>query len=687
MKKLFTILFVIFITTFVTAGNYKVLVFLPNNYGANFFLDISNFEKYGWEVTIAGNTLNVAPCPMYAQPLGCPYIEVDTLINDIQTVTSWDCVAVMSATLWLNYPNGNPCGDLIANTHALNLIQEAKNANMLVIGFCTGVRVLAAAQILNGAPVTGNPYYKNEYIAAGAIWQGEKRPPVIHNNIVTSTAGDFYNIHNCAAIFRAEALMAHSKNNRVGEESVKEKTQNQRGNSKLASEGAWAAVSDNAGGCVTAGFSYNNSNEADMFLAHYNSIAELLVSKQISIEGWQFATSIAALENSGYIISGFGEDSEGSFDGILVKVDNDLNVDWIKHLGGDEYDVITNIAVTNSGEIIFVGYTESDSFGEDDIWVGLTNNLGEIIWEQRIGTAHSEMAFGLATTADGNFVVAGNRGSFANGAGNRDATLIKMNFEGEILWQKYYKSLISDGQPEDDSEWAVEVTEAPDGSFYIVGHNDIVYNELKNGMLIKTNENGSETWRKSIGEGTFYDGLESVIATENDIFIGGFTTSTTTGEKGYFIRCNTAGEIVERKIITDDKTIAFHEIISSENSIIGLGTEILDDKSSCIAIHKLFETTSSNTTIHDIDFEVNIFPNPVINNFSIALNNVFETDIEINIYNTNGQLIFTKNILDSKTGQIELNRNELGIDNNNRGLYFMEIKSKDRKTVQKVVFL
>lgn len=51
------------------AQTVRLLLLMPDKYGANYFLDRDDFENFGWEVTTAGVNATVTPCPDYAGPL------------------------------------------------------------------------------------------------------------------------------------------------------------------------------------------------------------------------------------------------------------------------------------------------------------------------------------------------------------------------------------------------------------------------------------------------------------------------------------------------------------------------------------------------------------------------------------------------------------------------------------------
>ena len=177
----------------------EALLLLGHNYGANYNLVRDKLDEFGWHSTVAGLTAVVQPCPSYGGPLGCPSITVDVLFTDITDFSPYNCLIIMSSSHFA----GNPWTDILGNQEALDLVAQAWNDGLVVAAWCTGVRVLAAADIIDGVQVTGHPSYQAEYEAAGAIYLGPQIPPVADSNIVTCTRGQYYNIQNCEAVAAA----------------------------------------------------------------------------------------------------------------------------------------------------------------------------------------------------------------------------------------------------------------------------------------------------------------------------------------------------------------------------------------------------------------------------------------------------------------------------------------------------
>jgi len=683
-----TLLAIAFTNLPVRGDHFRILVFLPDKYGANYFLDKANFENYGWKITIAGTNQNIYPCPVYAAGLGCPVVHPDTLIQEIGSVTGWDALAVMSGSHYA----GNPCGNFLSNPHALELIHHAADSGLVVGGYCTGVRVLAAADVISGKLVTGNQNYQSEYVAAGAIWAGKNKPPQIQNNIVTCSAGDFFNIQNCAAILRAAAELNDQpegvSSRKVITGKMKSELQWTTASGSLEPDGSKTVEITASGESVIAGYTYSGTNKSDILLMKINANGGVLISKQLEEPSWQFAQDMVSDGAGGFMVTGYGEAPGGSFDVILLSLDSNLDVRWQKYYGGIGFDLANNICRFSDGSFVVSGYTESFGAGQDDFYLIRVNGLGDTLWTKAIGTANSEMGYEVIETGDHQIAMTGNSGSFpAVGPGNRNARLLKLTMDGDIVWQKSY-----DTPPgiEKSQEWGVALVQNADGSFVIAGHHDITYAELKNGLLLKCDELGTEIWRKSIGEGTFYDGLESIVERDGKLFICGMTSSPNHGNDGYFVSTLPDGTVIEKNILGDVHPQFLHKVKKSgSNNLIMTGqTWSIDSSYNAWIINYQADTISSVIDFKNIDSPCNIkvYPNPFHEKITLEMESPFTGDCKITLLNSRGESFGT--VLAQHNGYIINNIDFTDLFPNLMvpGLYIIELKNNNCIVRKKLVF-
>lgn len=163
-------------------GEIRILMLFGDHVGGYHYFTSDRWEQCGWRLTSAGLQPTLNPCP-----LGVPF-HVDTLITEITDLSGYDCVAIMQSSAY----NGTSHDDLLASPEALALVEQAVTDSLLLVATCGGVRVLAAADVIDGVTVTGYAAYSQEYIDAGAIWVGDGVPPILDGRILTSSAGRYY---------------------------------------------------------------------------------------------------------------------------------------------------------------------------------------------------------------------------------------------------------------------------------------------------------------------------------------------------------------------------------------------------------------------------------------------------------------------------------------------------------------
>ena len=164
----------------------EILLILDHDYGGNVPPIITIFERYGWSITTTALNETVSSCDY----LGSDTFTVDTLLMDISDVTQFDAISVLP---------GNSHDLLRTNQTSLDLINAAMSAGIVVSAWCSAVRVLAAADVIDGKNITGNADYEAEYVSAGASFN-ELVPPVIDGNLVTGVRSRYYQEEMCQAI-------------------------------------------------------------------------------------------------------------------------------------------------------------------------------------------------------------------------------------------------------------------------------------------------------------------------------------------------------------------------------------------------------------------------------------------------------------------------------------------------------
>ncbi len=121
----------------------------------------------------------------------------------------------------------------------------------------------------------------------------------------------------------------------------------------------------------------------------------------------------------------------GNYDYLLFKLDASGHVLWRKTFGGSESDKACAITASENGCVV-VGDTRSFGAGDSDAWLVKVDFEGNLVWEQTTGGVGFDSPANLVADSSGSFVVAGTTFSFGNG--QRDFWLFKANSEGEVVW-------------------------------------------------------------------------------------------------------------------------------------------------------------------------------------------------------------------------------------------------------------
>lgn len=145
--------------------------------------------------------------------------------------------------------------------------------------------------------------------------------------------------------------------------------------------------------------------------------------------------------------------------------------------------------------------------------------MAQETWRKAYGALGADEGMSIRSASDGNYVVAGHTGSF--GAGTTDVYMLKIDGSGSILWSSTL------GGPGIDR--ADDLIELPDGSWLLAGTTNGLGSGGYDGMLIKTDADGQEIWRRTYG-GDDWDFFRKVISIDGGFLVVGQTFSQ--GESG-----------------------------------------------------------------------------------------------------------------------------------------------------------
>lgn len=196
----------------------------------------------------------------------------------------------------------------------------------------------------------------------------------------------------------------------------------------------------------------------------------------------------------------------------------------------------------SSAQLVVVSNAATSPDKIDLYGTGTDLNDGFITFERIFGRTDGDGASSVRVTDDGGFIVAGSTQLIEREF--RDATLIKLDAYGQVLWSKEYGV----------EKWSESFSEAiptNDGGFIAVGSKSNSDDALPPDVwIIKTDAAGTLMWEKTFGDKET-DSAADVIQTDAGgyLIVGGFEHDTAQRQDtdAYLIKLDTGGNLIWEK--------------------------------------------------------------------------------------------------------------------------------------------
>ncbi|MCK9423615.1 MAG: T9SS type A sorting domain-containing protein [Bacteroidales bacterium] len=297
---------------------------------------------------------------------------------------------------------------------------------------------------------------------------------------------------------------------------------------------------------------YGNHGTSDYWLVKVDSLGTIEWSKCYGGALREDLYSITSTSDSGFFLAGWSNSIDGDvtgnhglYDAWIVKINHSGIIKWEKSYGGSNIDWANNITSTNDGGFIFCGVTYSNDgdalcnfHGGCDVWVVKGDSLGNIEWQKCYGGIDYEGGNSILTTPDGGYifmgVTASNDGDVTENHGGGDIWIVKIDHEGNLIWQKCF------GGSKDELGYFIKPGNA--GSFFIggatnsndgdvSGNNSLPYDVYYDMWLIKISSEGTLLWQQCLG-GDYVEVLVdlSELLDGQMMLLGSTNTSNNSGD-------------------------------------------------------------------------------------------------------------------------------------------------------------
>jgi hypothetical protein len=162
-----------------------------------------------------------------------------------------------------------------------------------------------------------------------------------------------------------------------------------------------------------------------------------------------------------------GTINHGYEDYFITKFDTEGNVLWQRLYGGSQGDYAATLQTTTDGGYIVAGLSTASN-GNIDSYIIKLDATGEVIWQKMYGGLEFDLTSSIQETSDGGYIIATHSCSTdiqgATNHGGLDYYIIKLDANGDLIWQEKYGGSGVDG--------TFSFDQASDGGYIIVGGSD-----------------------------------------------------------------------------------------------------------------------------------------------------------------------------------------------------------------------
>jgi hypothetical protein len=383
-----------------------------------------------------------------------------------------------------------------------------------------------------------------------------------------------------------------------------------------SSDWARSIIQTSDSGYVLAGHTLSYSVGEDAYVVKIDNNGQEMWSKTFGGVGNDAAHSIIQTSDSGYILVGktMSSYSVGRDDVYIVKIDNNGEKMWKEIFGGVGDDGAYSIIQTSNGYVLS-GY--ANPYGSDgNGYVVKTNNYGEIMWDKTYGGLHVEFINSIIKTSDGGYVLAGSTKS--QSAGNYDVYIVKTDSYGGKIWEKKFGGI---GYDE-----AKSIIQTSDG-YVFAGYTWSSGAGGYDAYVMKIDNNGEKIWEKTFG-GVSYEGANSIIQTSDGYVFAGRTSSYGAGNSdAYVVKIDNNGKEMWSKTFGGVRQEVANSIIqTSDGSYVLAGwTHSYGAGSNDAYVVKFNEYTNSNFVLPEVldNTPQNNLENEKDEDFTVSLMNLY----------------------------------------------------------------
>ena len=202
----------------------------------------------------------------------------------------------------------------------------------------------------------------------------------------------------------------------------------------------------------------------------------------------------------------------------ILKLDSNGNLVWNKTFGDSVESAARAVTLTQDNCYVAAGYVDLGGNGNYDFLALKLDVNGNLLWNKTFGGQQSDKAYTITSSVN-SCVLAGDTRS--KGSGDCDAWIIKIDLNGNLLWDQ------TSGGTNFDSPTFITVS--PDGGYLVTGTTFSFGNGQRDFWLFKLSDAGRILWSSTVGRSGYEEAYAVLYAGGNDYVLAGWTNSIGSG--------------------------------------------------------------------------------------------------------------------------------------------------------------
>jgi subtilisin family serine protease len=285
-------------------------------------------------------------------------------------------------------------------------------------------------------------------------------------------------------------------------------------------------IMGNMGAVYVAGVVTDTSGYYDMMLLKYSSAGTMQWSRRWGgAAGLHDAPTALFLDSGGnLIVAGVTSSVSSLTDWVVLKITDSGGLNWVRTYDYNNlYEIPVRVEEDSTDQLLVSGFSQSGFTSWDMAQIPFAATDGSLGTESRQGISGIDLdrPVRVAHNEAGELFIAGN----APGGGEKNLTIIKLNSELDIVWtathaQNGYSLSVSSAGVDDENRVFVAATAAPSSG-------------PRHALLLSFDEEGELRWQRpwrSLAAGGSAEAKAMRVAPSGNVAIACVTDSETTGQ-------------------------------------------------------------------------------------------------------------------------------------------------------------